>query len=82
MEKRKNVLDLKHNKYVQYYNTTIILIFTYVIGLIIAIITQKITLNTIGIIIFISIIFLGTCAYILLNLKDNLQCIIKEIESL
>ena len=82
MDKRKNILDLKHNKYVQYYNTTIVLTFTYIIGLIIAITTQKITFNMTGIIIFISIIFLGTCTHILLNLKDNLQNTIKEIEDL
>lgn len=82
MDKRKNILDLKHNKYVQYYTTTIVLIFTYIIGLIIALTTQKITFKMAGIIIFISIIFLGISIHILLNLKDNLKNIIKEIESL
>ena len=39
---KKNLLDLEHNKLLQYTNTSIIILFTYYVGLIIASITKQI----------------------------------------
>ena len=39
---KKNLLDLEYNKHLQYYNTSIILLFTYIIGISIAFITKQI----------------------------------------
>lgn len=36
---KKNLLDLQYNKYLQYYNTSTIILFTYVIGVVIGFIT-------------------------------------------
>lgn len=40
---KKNILDLQYSKYTQYYITTIIIFFTYVTGIFIAIISDQIT---------------------------------------
>jgi len=39
---RKNILDIKYNKYVQYQITSIIIAFTYIIGVCIGLITRQI----------------------------------------
>lgn len=39
---KKNILDLQYNKYLQYHNTAIIILFTYFIGVGIGFITKQI----------------------------------------
>ncbi|MBS3152556.1 hypothetical protein J4230_04055 [Candidatus Woesearchaeota archaeon] len=60
---KKNLLDLEYNKNLQYLNTCIVLLFTYFIGIIIAIFTNQINYNnwrSISLTVVLSLIFLCT----------------------
>lgn len=60
---KKNKLDLEYQKNLQYFNTTIIAMFTYAIGLVIAIFTRQIPWTTANI----TLVFtLTTIVYLLL----------------
>jgi len=39
---KKNLLDIKHQRYLQYFNTSTIILFTYIVGIIIGFITKQI----------------------------------------
>ena len=45
---KKNLLDLQYAKYLQYYTTAVIILFTYGIGVAIAFITKQIDFYSIG----------------------------------
>lgn len=49
-EREKNILDLRYQKHLQYFAITIIILCTYVIGVIIAIVTKQISFDFIGIV--------------------------------
>ncbi len=82
---KKNLLDLEHNKYLQYFNTTIIVIFTYVVGLALAFITKQINYeNTqqIAIVSLISLAFFLISTLLLLRFKENLNKIYSSIQAI
>ncbi len=82
---KKNLLDLEYNKYLQYYNTSIILLFTYVIGLSIAFITKQINYKDpkqLLLVALISIGFLGIITILILRFKDNLIRIPNQLRKL
>jgi len=82
---KKNILDLHYNKNLQYFNTTIIIIFTYFIGLIIALLTKQINLFDNGqlyLLALISIVVLSILSILLLYFKGNMKKIITEISKL
>lgn len=80
---KKNLLDLEFSTYLQYYNTTIIILATYIVGLIVAILTQKIdyliTENQ-AIIFSITIVFTGISIFSLLNFKYKMKDIKRKIQ--
>jgi len=79
----KNILDLKYNTYLQYFNTAIIIAFTYVIGIIIAIITYQIKEITQLLLVWIfSSIILFFIAVFLKKCRNNLKRILEEIKAL
>jgi hypothetical protein len=81
---RKNILDLEHNKYVQYYTATVILTTTYFIGLLTLIITESINYN-INKLILISIISVGIlCSgyFLLAKFRIKMRDIMREIRTL
>ncbi len=45
---KKNLLDLAYNKYLVYQTTTIVIIFTYLVGLSLALISKQIDLQNTG----------------------------------
>lgn len=53
---RKNILDLEHGSYLQYYKTTIIIISTYIVGLVVALVTKSIDFHDKSVIVILSII--------------------------
>ena len=82
---KKNLLDLEFNKNLQYYNTAIILLFTYIIGTFIAFITKQINYKNavqLLLVIIISIGFIGVIIFLILKFKNNLAKISKEIKKL
>jgi len=82
---KKNLLDLQYNKYLQYYNTSIIILFTYVIGVAIAFITKQINyknMNEIGLVAIISIAVISIIVMFMLKMKDHIQNIPNEIKML
>jgi len=82
---KKNLLDLNHDKYLQYFNTSIIITFTYVVGMAIAFFTKQIDYNNpnqlflLGVI---SIAFLGLISLLLFKFKDDMENIKAEIRRL
>jgi len=84
-EIKKNILDLHYSRYLQYLNTSIIIIFTYFIGLIIASFTLQVdytNLKQLGLIIIITIIFLSVITSLILKFKRHLKVIIMEVKKL
>ena len=82
---KKNLFDLDYNKYLQYFNTCIIIIFIYIIGLLVAIFIKQIDIsktNELLFLTFISLIFFLVILSVLLNLKYNLKNITEEIKKL
>ncbi len=82
---KKNLLDLHYNKYLQYYTTSIIIIFTYFIGLVIALWTKQIDWSN-GQVLFgialISGLFLGVLVLKMSQFKDHMNNILFEIREL
>ena len=82
---KKNLLDLEYNKYLQYYNTSIIVLLTYIIGTTIAFLTKQINYKDSGQLLsvaVVSIVVIGVIIILMLKFKDNLTTISKEIEKL
>ncbi|MEK6881434.1 MAG: hypothetical protein AABY22_17560 [Nanoarchaeota archaeon] len=83
--KRKNVLDLQFQKYLTISSTSIIIAFTYLIGVSIAFFTKQIKMNNfidIGILFIISVLVLGICFTLFFNALFHLRNIpevVKEI---
>jgi len=82
---RKNILDLEYNKYLQYYTTSIILLFTYVIGIAIALLTRQIDYNNSFHMVFSATISFFIIIFVLVlisNFRRELIIIPKEIMKL
>lgn len=82
---KKNLLDLQYNKYLQYINTSIIIFFTYIIGLAIAFITKQIdynNLNQLFFVVILSTIMTLIIVGFLMTSKESLKNIAEEIRSL
>lgn len=81
----KNLLDLSYNKYLQYYNTTIVVIFTYLIGVGITFFTKAIDYRQMQQIIPVSVIslmFLSILVLLLRNFKLHQEKIKEEMKKL
>jgi len=82
---KKNLLDLEYNKYLQYYNTSIIILFTYFIGVAIALITNQVNyknFNQLFLVAIISIAIVSTIIILMLRWKSYLKDIPNKIENL
>jgi len=82
---KKNLLDLQYNKYLQSYNTLIIILFTYFIGIIVAFMTKQIdyrNISQLGLIGLISIAVLSIIALFMLKSKEHITNIPNEIKKL
>ena len=83
--KKKNILDLQFQKYLIVSSTSILLAFTYLIGIGIAIITKQIKLNDyfiMGVLIVISMAVLGICSVVFFNALFHLKNIPKVIKNI
>ena len=82
---KKNLLDLKYSKYLQYYNTMMILLFTYFIAIIIAFVTRQLIFSNIDhlfLICVVSIFPLILMVNFMITCKKNLKLIPKQISNL
>lgn len=82
---KKNLLDLQYNKYLQYYNTSVILLFTYFIGVAIAFITKQVSVNNVRQLFLVSITTVLVTSFILLlmlHFKNHQENILEEIRGL
>ena len=82
---KKNLLDLSYNKYLQYYNTSIIIIFTYIIGVGIAFLTEAIDYRQrqqVLLVSIISLVFLLVLVLLLRNFKEHQESIKEEMRKL
>lgn len=83
--KRKNILDLYFQKYLIIASTSIIIAFTYFVGVGIAILTKQININdpiSMGVLIVISLGIFGTCAALFFNAKFHIKTIPKVVNDL
>lgn len=82
---KKNLLDLQYNKYLQYYNTSIIILFTYFIGVGIAFITKQIDIGEPRQFLSLMVMSISIAVLIILSMlrfKNHQQNILDEIKSL
>ncbi len=82
---KKNLLDLQYSKYLQYYNTTIIILFTYFIGVGIAFLTKQINFNDPKQSLSLALIstpIIAACILSMLYFKNHKQNIFEEIKKL
>lgn len=82
---KKNLLDMEYHKYLQYYNTSVIILFTYFIAVVIAFVTKQIDYSNLRQLMFIGLLsigFVGLIIFLMLKLKENLTRIPKEIKKL
>ena len=82
---KKNVLDLHYSRYLQYYTTTIIILFTYFVGLGIALLTKQIQLIDIVQLFLVGVVSLVVVSIAVLSLlhwKAGMQDILEEIKKL
>lgn len=83
--KKKNVLDLQFQKYLTTASTSIIIAFTYLVGVGIALLTKQINLGDfliVGVLIVISMGILGICSALFFNAVfhiKNIPEVVKEI---
>ena len=74
--KKKNILDLHFQKNLTIASTSVIIVFTYFIGISIAILTKQIKLNDyiiMGFVFLISAGVLGTCSLLFYNALFHLR---------
>lgn len=82
---KKNLLDLQYSRYLQYYNTSIIILSTYIIGVIIGFVTKQIDYKNEGQLVLVGLISVGVVTFILLlmlRFKDHQEKIISEVKKL
>ncbi len=82
---KKNLLDLQYNKYLQYYNTSIIILFTYFIGAGIAFITKQINISEPKQFLSLMVMSISITVLIILSMlhfKNHQQNILDEIKKL
>jgi len=85
MDIRKNLLDLEYQKYLQFYTTSIIILFTYIIGIGIALLTNQININDynqLAVLIIMSSTIVGISLASLLIFNINLKRINEEVKKL
>lgn len=82
---KKNLLDLQYNRYLQSYNTSIIVLFTFLIGIGVAFITKQVDYNSFNQMLSIATITIAVVAVIvllMLQFKGHMSNILKEIKKL
>ena len=73
---KKNLLDLQYNKYLQYFNTSIILLFTYFIAVSIAFITKQINYKEpqqLFFIFLLSVLFIVIVTNFMIKFREHLK---------
>lgn len=81
----KNILDLNYQKYLQYKIVTIIFLFTYLVGIVIALLTKQLKFTDYLDILFLvalTIIVIGTAIPLVKRFNYHLRRIPKIIEKL
>ncbi|MBS3099023.1 hypothetical protein J4462_02320 [Candidatus Pacearchaeota archaeon] len=82
---KKNLLDLQYSKYLQYYNTSIIILFTYIIGIFIIYITKQVdykALNQTLLINTISVAVIFIIVLLIIDFRNHQKNIMEEIKKL
>ncbi len=82
---KKNILDLQYSKHLQYYNTSIIILFTYAIAVVVGFITEQIDYKNVAQVTFVGLISVSVIITILLFMlrsKDHMKNIINEVKKL
>ena len=82
---KKNILDLRYNKYLQYQTTAIITLVTYMIGVTIAVLTKQINYQDMRQLLIVAVLTIGMVwlhFYLIIMYKNRQEKIIKEISHL
>ena len=81
----KNLLDLEYNKYLQIYHTSIVLLFSFLIGVLIALLTNQIDFSNmaqVGIFFTVTIMIIFSIIGFMVTSHYRLKKIPKEIMKL
>lgn len=84
-ENKKNILDLQYQKYLNVASTSIIIFFTYLIGIVIAVLSKQIKLDNLIIMSFvfiISVAIIGISSIFFFNALYHLENIPRIIRDL
>ena len=82
---RKNLLDLHFSKNLQYFNTSLILLFTFLIGIIIGFITNQISYGNSGQLLIVGIsstIIISMLVVFIHKFRERMKRILKEVRNL
>ncbi|HIH25179.1 hypothetical protein J4476_04270 [Candidatus Woesearchaeota archaeon] len=81
---KKNILDLNYQKCLVIISTTVVILFTYIIGIMIAFLSGAIKTNSVNItyLILFTFLVMSPCLYFFINSFKKLRSIPKEIEAL
>jgi len=82
---KKNILDLHFTKNLQYYTTSIIILFTYVIGVVIAFLTGQVSVQNINQLLLVGVIssvVISIITLLMLTFRSHLKEIPELIKSL
>lgn len=81
---KKNILDLNFQKQLVIASTAVIVAFTYLIGVVIAIFARQITVagKSLGILSAFSVIVLGLCGNILYKATMRMREVLEEIQNM
>ena len=82
---KKNLLDIQYSKYLQYFNTCIILFFTYFIALILGFMTKQISFNSLNekmTVIVVSFAILSILLVLMRHFLMNMKAIFNEIKKI
>jgi predicted neutral ceramidase superfamily lipid hydrolase len=82
---KKNLLDLEYNKYLSYLNTSIIILFTYLVSVAIVIITRQIDYKNVSQIMFLSVtsmLILSVISFLVIRYRSRIKNISLDIMKL
>lgn len=82
---RKNLLDLEYSKHLQYFNTSILVLVTYLVGLVLAFATKQVDFSNPGQLMAIGIISSIVsllCVLSMINSRSHIKIIPEKIKRL
>lgn len=81
---KKNILDLRYQKNLSYFNTAVIILFTYVIGVMVALLIGRISFVNyfqLGTLVFVTVGFFGVNLWFMKEFKKEMNLVLVELKA-